>query len=329
MPGATIGLDLGTSTVLVYMAGKGIVLREPSVVAFDVETGEIVSIGYEAFKMLGRTSSRIVVTHPLENGVVADFELTREMIRYFLQKVCEYKVFKPKVIISVPNYVTIVEKRAVADAAKEAGARKTYVIEEALAAAIGAGVDISAPHGCCVVDVGGGTTDIGIISLNGIAVSSSIKVAGNTFDDEIIRYLRSKHNVLVGERTAEKIKTEIGSLVPLDTELKTVAKGRNLLTGLPQSVEVSSTELLEPLRAVAMQIVEAIKDVLEQATPELICDLFEDGLVLTGGGSLIKGMPELILQETGVSVRVPEDPVACVVKGTGMALKYADLLFEE
>lgn len=329
MPGATIGLDLGTSSVLVYMAGKGIVLREPSVVAYDIDTGELESIGYEAYKMLGRTSSRIVVTHPLENGVVADYDLTRQMIHFFLKKVCEYKVFKPMVIISVPNTVTIVEKRAVADAVKEAGARKTYVIEEALAAAIGAGMDISAPHGSCVVDIGGGTTDVGIISLNGIAFSSSIKVAGKSFDDEIIKYIRAKHNVLIGERTAEKIKIEIANLMPSHTEQRAVAKGRNLLTGLPQSVEVTSTELLESLTSVAMQIVDAIKDVLEQSTPELICDLFEDGLVLTGGGALIKGMPELILQETGVTVRVPEDPVACVVKGTGMALKYADLLFEE
>lgn len=329
MLGATLGFDLGTSTILIYMVGKGIVLREPSVIAFNSETGMVECAGFEACKMLGRTPSSIIALRPLEKGVVANYRLTEQMIKYFLDKVCDKKFFKPQVIISIPNSVTFVERRAVIEAAKNAGARKVYVIDESLAAAIGAGINISAAHGNLIIDIGGGTTDIAVITLNGVAASTSIKVAGDTFDEVIKRYVRTKYNILIGERTAELIKKEIGSIVPQEYELKAVAKGRNLITGLPQSVELASSELTPLLAETADLIVDALMEVLEDTTPELICDLYSDGLTLTGGGALIKGISEYLNQKTNISVNIPDDPIACVAVGTAKAIEYEDILSQE
>ena len=324
MPGSDIGLDLGTATILINVKGKGIVLKEPSVVAYDKDREKIVAIGTDARKMLGRTPDNIVAVRPLRDGVISNFDLTAQMLKYFIKKVCGNFVFKPRIMICVPAMITEVEERAVYDAAIEAGARRAYLIEEPIAAAIGAGVDITKPCGNMIVDIGGGTTDIAVISLKDTVASRSIKVAGDKFDEAIGKYVRKKYSVLIGERTAEEIKVEIGCVYPREQPLSMAVKGRCLITGLPKMIEISSEETREALADVSDSIVEAVHSVLERTPPELIGDISENGMILTGGGSLIYGLDKLLAKHMGISARVADDPVTCVARGTGSALDNLD-----
>lgn len=326
--GQDIAIDLGTATVLIYVKNKGIVLNEPSVVAIDKNTHEIKAVGAKAQLMLGRTPGNIVAIRPLREGVISDYEMTKRMIKEFLKSVCGYMFIKPRVIICVPSGITEVEERAVVDAAMQAGARKVYLIEEPVAAAIGAGLEIDKPIGNMVVDIGGGTADIAVISLAGIVESRSIKVAGDRFDDAIVKYIRRKHNVLIGERTAEELKISIGCVYPFDEEKTAEVKGRCLMTGLPKLFTVTSTEMLEALDETATAIVEAVHLVLEKTPPELISDISTNGIVLTGGGSLIYGLDKLIESKTGIATRIADDAIACVVRGTGKALESIGVLQE-
>jgi len=327
-----IGIDLGTASVIIYIKGRGIVLQEPSVVAVDTTTNRILAVGAEAQRMLGRTPGNIAAIRPLREGVISNYQMTERMLKYFIEKVTRRAFFKPRVIICVPSGVTEVEERAVLDAAQQAGASKAYLIEEPVAAAIGANIDISKPYGCMVVDIGGGTTDIAVISLGGVVESTSLKIAGDKFDDAIIKYIRKKHNILVGDRTAEEIKMEIGCVVPYENELgkkeilKMDVRGRCLLTGLPKVVTVTSEEMLEALEENANAIVESVRNLLEITPPELIGDISANGIVLTGGGSLVYGMGKLITQETGISAFVAEDAITCVAVGTGKALDNIEAL---
>ena len=322
--GQDIGIDLGTATVLVYVKGKGVVLKEPSVVAIDTNTGKVLKVGVEAQNMIGRTPGNIVAIRPLKDGVISDFDTTEKMIRYFLKKVCKNRFFKPRVMICVPSQATEVEERAVNDAAMSAGAGKTYIIEEPIAAAIGAGLDISKPYGNMIVDIGGGTADVAVISLGEIVVSSSIKVAGDKFDEAVVKYIRKKHNIMIGDRTAEELKIEIGGVYPRPVNIEKEIKGRCLITGLPKVVTVDSEEMLEALEECASQIVDAVHTVLEKTPPELVGDISTGGILLTGGGSLIYGLDKLIARETGLDVYIAQDAVYCVAKGTGMSLNYLD-----
>ncbi len=322
--GQDIGIDLGTATVLVYVKGKGVVLKEPSVVAIDTNTGKVLKVGAEAQSMIGRTPGNIVAIRPLREGVISDYDTTEKMIRYFLRKVCKSNLSKPRVMVCVPSQVTEVEERAVIDAATQAGARKTCIIEEPIAAAIGAGLDIAKPYGNMIVDIGGGTADVAVISLGEIVVSNSIKVAGDKFDDAVTKYIRKKYNMMIGDRTAEELKIEIGCVYPRPEPLTMEIKGRCLVTGLPKVVTVSSEEMLEALEECASQIVEAVHYVLEKTPPELVGDISTSGILLTGGGSLIYGLDKLISKETGLDVFVAEDAVYCVAKGTGMSLDYME-----
>ncbi len=324
--GQDIGIDLGTATILVYVKGKGVVLKEPSVVAIDTNTGKVLKVGIEAQNMIGRTPGNIVAIRPMKDGVISDYDTTEKMIRYFLRKVCKNRFFKPKVMICVPSQATEVEERAVIDAAMQAGAGKTYIIEEPIAAAIGAGIDISKPHGNMIVDIGGGTADVAVISLGEIVVSNSIKVAGDKFDEAVVRYIRKKYNMMIGERTAEELKIEIGCVYPRSEPIAKEIKGRCLVTGLPKIVTVTSDEMLEALDECATQIVEAVHTVLEKTPPELVGDISTGGILLTGGGSLIYGLDKLIKRETGLDVFIAEDTVFCVAKGTGMSLDYLDTM---
>ena len=319
-----LGIDLGTASILVYVKGKGVVLKEPSVVAFDRDTNMIKAIGEEARLMLGRTPGNIVAVRPLRQGVISDYIVTEKMIKYFVQKALGKRTFKkPNISICVPSGVTEVEKKAVEEAAFAAGAREVHLIEEPVAAAIGAGIDISKPCGNMIVDIGGGTSDIAVISLGGTVVNTSLKVAGDDFDEAIVRYMRKKHNLLIGERTAEDIKIKVGSAYPR-TEIATMnVRGRNLVTGLPKTVEVSSEETEEALREATLQIVEAVHSVLEKTPPELAADVADRGIVLTGGGSLLRGLEELIEEKTGINTMTAEQPMTCVAIGTG---KYVEFL---
>ena len=321
-----IGVDLGTATVLIYVKGKGIVLREPSVAAVDKLTGRLFAVGYEAQRMIGRTPGNIVAVRPLRDGVISDYDVTEKMLRAFLHKVGLSKLFKPNIMICVPSGVTDVEERAVKDAAIQAGGRRAYIIEEPIAAAIGTGVDISQPNGSMIVDIGGGTTDIAVISLGGVVVSTSIKVAGDKFDDAIIKYIRKTHNVLIGERTAEEIKHSVGCVYKTGEERVTEVKGRNLLTGLPKVFTVTSTEIYDALIDTALQIVDAVHQTLEKTPPELVGDIATDGIVITGGGALLEGLNELIRERTGIKAIVADDPTTCVAIGTGKALEQTALL---
>ncbi len=319
--GKDIGIDLGTATVLVYVKGRGIVLKEPSVVAIDKDTERVLKVGREAQQMLGRTPGNVTAIRPLSDGVISQYDVTLKMLQHFIKRACGNSLFfKPRVIICVPSGITEVEERAVVDAATQAGAKKTYLIEEPVAAAIGAGIDISKPNGHMVVDIGGGTTDIAVTSLGGVVVSDSIKVAGNRFDEAIIRYVRKKHNVLIGERTAEEIKIKVGSAWKREEQRIIEVKGRCLLEGLPKVIRISSDEipyaLSEPIRA----IVEAVCLVIERTPPELIGDVLNNGIVMTGGGSLLYGLDKLIESVTGIKTRVADKAVSCVALGTGMAL---------
>ena len=315
-----IGIDLGTASVLVFVRGKGVVLREPSVVALDKDTGKVLKVGAEAQQMLGRTPSNIVAIRPLREGVISDYEMTEKMLRAFIRKIANYHLFKPRVVICVPSGITEVEERAVIDAGLQAGARRVYLIEEPVAAAIGAGIDITKPEGHMIVDVGGGTTDIAVISLSGVVESTSIKVAGDQFDEAIIKYIRRKHNVLIGERTAEDLKQSIGCVFPRPEEQSVEIKGRCLMTGLPRVFTVTSNEMIEAFSEVFAKIMEAIHSVLERTPPELVADISTNGIVLTGGGSLVWGFDKLIESNTGIQTHVADDAISCVAYGTGKAL---------
>ena len=301
--GADIGIDLGTASVLVFVKGKGIVLQEPSVVAIDKNTNQVLAVGEEARRMLGRTPGNIVAIRPLKDGVISDYDVTERMLKYFMQKTTGKKLFfKPKIIVCVPSGVTEVEKRAVIDATNEAGARTTYLIEEPIAAAIGAGLDIAQPNGHMIVDIGGGTSDIAVISLGGIVVSTSIKVAGDRFDEAITRYMRKRHNIMIGERTAEDIKINIGGAYPREKEVFMDVKGRNLVSGLPVNIKVSSEEIVEALEESVAAIADAVHGVLEKTPPELASDIANQGIVMTGGGALLWGFNKLIEKRTGIPV---------------------------
>lgn len=325
--GQDLGIDLGTASVLVYIKGKGIVLNEPSVVAIDRNNNKILAVGEEARLMLGRTPGHIVAVRPLRDGVISDYNVTEKMLRYFIDKaIGKKKIFKPRMVVCVPSGVTEVEKRAVIDAANQAGARATRLIEEPIAAAIGAGLDISKASGNMVIDIGGGTSDIAVISLGGIVVSSSIKIAGDKFDEAIVRYMRKKHNVMVGERTAEELKIKVGTAYPRDEEVTIEVRGRNLISGLPKTMEVTSQEMLEALTEPVAAIADAVHSVLERTPPELAADVSDRGIVMTGGGSLLYGLDMLISKRTGIPVYIAEDPVSCVAMGTGKALENIDVL---
>ena len=316
-----VGIDLGTSSVLVYVKGKGIVLREPSVVAVEKISGRIVAIGEDARLMLGRTPGNIIAIRPLREGVISDYEMTERMIKEFIRKVQGFRLFKPNVVICVPSIITEVEERAVIDAGTQAGAKRVFLIEEPVAAAIGAGIDIAKPNGNMVVDIGGGTTDVAVISLGGIVESTSIKIAGDKFDEAIVKYVRRKHNALIGERTAEQIKKTIGCVYPRTEEVSMEVKGRCLMTGLPRTFTVNSTEILDALEEVSASIVEAIHWVIERTPPELTGDISTNGIVMTGGGSLIWGFDKLVASKTGIPTHVADEAVSCVAYGTGNCLE--------
>ena len=324
--GQDIGIDLGTATVIAYVRGKGIVLREPSVVAVDSNTGEVVAVGKEARRMLGRTPGNIVATRPLRDGVISDYTVTEKMLKYFINKVGGRTLFSPRIMICIPSRVTEVEKKAVIDAANQAGARRVYLIEEPIAAAIGAGIDISKPCGNMVVDIGGGTTDIAVISLGGSVVSTSIKVAGDKFDEYIIKYIKKKHNLAIGERTAEDLKVNIGCVYPKIQDTEMDVRGRDLVTGLPTTVTIRSSEMLEALLEPAMMIVDSVHSVLEKTPPELAADISDKGIYMTGGGCLIDGLDKLLQEKTGINVMIAQDTVSCVALGTGKALDNLDAL---
>ena len=321
-----IGIDLGTANTLVYMEGKGIVLREPSVVAKNTQTGDVIAVGSEAKEMIGRTPGTIVAIRPMKDGVIADYDTTASMLKYFMEKTVGNS--KPSVMICVPSGVTEVEKRAVIDAARVAGAREAFVIEEPFAAAIGAGLPVMDPTGSMVVDIGGGTTDVATISLGGIVSSSSIRQAGDKFNNSIINYVHSKFNLLIGERTAEDIKIQIGSAsVEKAKEIESISiRGRDLVTGLPKSVDVEAVDVAEAIQDVVQDIIVAIKETLEQTSPEIAADVIDHGIVLTGGGALLKNLPEVISEATKVPVFIAQDPLDCVAIGTGESLKNIEVM---
>jgi rod shape-determining protein MreB len=321
-----VGIDLGTASVLVYIKGKGIVLKEPSVVAIDQYTNKFLAVGEEARRMLGRTPGNIVAIRPLKDGVISDYSITERMLKYFIQKALGRMWFKPRIIICVPSGITEVEKRAVMEASNEAGASKTYLIEEPIAAAIGAGLDITQPNGNMVVDIGGGTSDVAVISLGGIVVSKSIKTAGDECDEAIIKYIRKKYNMMIGERSAEQLKMEVGCAYLYEEEKIMEVKGRNLLTGLPLNVEVSSEDMLEALHEPVNEIVEAVHEVLEKTPPELSSDISNAGIYLTGGGAMLYGLDKLIEKRTGIETRLADNPVECVAIGTGKSLDSIEVL---
>ena len=306
-----IGIDLGTASILVYVKGKGVVLREPSVVAIDKNTGKLLKVGTEAQQMLGRTPGNIVAIRPLREGVISDYDMTERMLKEFIRKVTSFRLFKPRIVICVPSGITEVEERAVIDAGIQAGARR-------------AGIDIAKPDGHMIVDIGGGTTDIAVISLSGIVESTSIKIAGDQFDEAIIKYIRRKHNVLIGERTAEELKMQIGCVFPRPEEQTVEIKGRCLMTGLPRVFSVSSSEMIEAFEEVSTRILEAIHGVLERTPPELVADISTNGIVMTGGGSLVWGFDKLIESHTGIETHVADDAISCVAYGTGKSLDDVD-----
>jgi rod shape-determining protein MreB len=316
-----VGIDLGTANVLVYIKGKGIVLNEPSVVAVNDETGDILAVGEEARKMIGKTPANIKAIRPLKDGVVSDYEVTERMLKYFIRRSCgTQRFFKPNIMICVPTGVTEVEKRAVVEAATQAGGRSVLLMEEPLAAAIGAGLDIASPDGKMVIDIGGGTSDVAVISLGTIVTSQSVKVAGDAMDDAIVRYMRKEHKLYIGERTAEEMKTAIGTAYPRGESVTYECRGRDLVSGLPKLVLVNSEEMLIALDETLTTIADAVHHVLEQTPPELAADISVEGIVLTGGGALLWGIDQRIRQRTGIEVYIADDPKSCVVIGTGKAL---------
>jgi rod shape-determining protein MreB len=322
-----IGVDLGTANVLVYIKGKGIVLREPSVVAIDRDTNRVLAIGEEARRMIGRTPGNIVAIRPLREGVIADYDSTEKMLRDFIKKVAgKSLLFRPRIMVCIPSGVTTVEKRAVLEAALQAGARKTYLIEEPLAAALGAGLEISEPFGSMVVDIGGGTTDVAVLSLGGIVISESLRIGGDKFDEALVRYVKREYNIMIGERTAEELKVNIGTAFPSGRNETMEIRGRDLLSGLPKTVRITSTETWEALNEPVSLIVQRVKSVLEITPPELSSDIMDRGIVMTGGGSLLHGLDKLIQEETGIPTYLAEDPLSCVALGTGKALESLEFI---
>ena len=323
--GQDVGIDLGTATVIVYIKGRGIVLREPSVVAVDRNSGDVLAVGGEARRMIGRTPGNIIATRPLREGVISDYTVTEKMLKHFIGKVCGKSIFAPRIMICIPSQVTEVEKKAVIDAAIQAGARKVYLIEEPIAAAIGAGIDISKPCGNRVVDIGGGTTDIAVISLGGSVVSTSLKVAGDKFDEYIVKYIKKKHNIAIGERTAEDLKINVGCVYPKIQDAEMEIRGRDLISGLPKTMQISSSEVRDALRDPVNSIVDGIKSTLEKTPPELASDIMENGIMLTGGGALLKGLDKLVKEETGMPVKIAENPLDCVAIGTGKSVEDQEI----
>lgn len=322
-----MGIDLGTANTLVYIKGKDIVMREPSVVAIQTSTNQVLAVGEEAKKMIGRTPGNIVAIRPLKDGVIADFDTTQSMLKHFIKKASSKRsFFQPRVVICVPSGVTEVEKRAVEEAAIHAGARDAYLIEEPMAAAIGAGLPVQEATGSMVVDIGGGTTEVAIISLGGIVTSKSIRIGGDELDESIVSYIKKEYNLMIGERTAEEVKIQIGTANKNTAEAKMFITGRDLVTGLPKTIEVSSMEIYEAMKEPVFNILEAIKSTLEKTPPELASDVMELGIMLTGGGALLDGIDQLIMDETGMPVHIAENPLDCVAKGTGDALKSIDIL---
>ena len=322
-----VGIDLGTANVLVYIKGKGIVLNEPSVVAINKDTDEILAVGEDARQMLGRTPSNIIAVRPLRDGVISDYDITERMLKYFIKKTCgSGRFFKPRIMVCVPSGVTEVEKRAVREAATQAGGKDVYLMEEPVAAAIGAGIDISKPDGVMVIDIGGGTTDIAVISLGGIVASTSVKMAGDKFDEAIIKYMRKAHKLYIGERTAEELKLTIGTAFPRDEVITKECRGRDLVTGLPKSVDVTSEEMMDALEEPLQSISEAVHNVLERTPPELAADISNSGIIVTGGGALLYGIDKRIEDRTGIKVVIAEDPKSCVAVGTGKALNELEAL---
>jgi rod shape-determining protein MreB len=316
-----VGIDLGTANVLVYIKGKGIVLNEPAVVAINKDTNEILAVGEEARQMLGRTPGNIVAVRPLKDGVISDYDITERMLKHFIRKTCGAGTFfKPKIMVCVPSGVTEVEKRAVREATMQAGGKDVFLMEEPLAAAIGAGLDITKPDGTMVIDIGGGTTDIAVMSMGGIVTSQSVKIAGDRFDDAIIKYMRKEHKLYIGERTAEDLKLKIGTAFPRETNVSMECRGRDLVTGLPKVVEVSSKEIMEALDEPLSIICEAIHRVLESTPPELAADISNSGIVITGGGAMLYGIDKRVEQRTGITCYIAENPMNCVAVGTGKAL---------
>jgi rod shape-determining protein MreB len=322
-----LAIDLGTANTLVYAKNRGIVVREPSIVAVNKINNHVEAVGKEAKEMLGRTPGNIVAIRPMKDGVIADFEVTEKMIKYFIEKAHGRRfLVKPRIVISVPSEITQVEKRAVKDSALRAGATEVYLIEQAMAAAIGAGLPITDPTGNMIVDIGGGTTDVAVISLAGIVYSRSVRVAGNEMDDAIIQYIKRKYNLLIGERTAEQVKMEIGSAFPLDEEMTMEIKGRDLVEGVPKTLVVSDEEIREALSETVATIVEAVRVALERTPPELSADIMDKGIIITGGGSLLRNLDRRLREETGLPISYAEDPLASVVLGTGAMLTDMDLL---
>ena len=319
-----IGIDLGTANIIVYIRGRGIVLNEPSMVAVDIKTKNILAVGSEARRMMGRTPGSIEAVRPLRSGVISDYEMTQELLKYFVKKASKKlsMMRKPRVSICVPAGVTSVERRAVEDAARSVGAREVHIIEETIAAAMGAGLDISKPRGSMIVDIGGGTTDVAVISLGGCVIADSIKVAGDEFDEAIIRYVRKKHNLIIGERTAEDLKIQIGTAYPRAGDVYMDIKGRSVVTGLPEMVTITSEEMREALREPVTSIVELINSVFEKTPPELASDIAERGVVMTGGSSMLHGLDKLITQKTGIQAAVAENAINCVAVGTGKFIEY-------
>ena len=324
-----VGIDLGTATVIVYIGGQGVVLSEPSVIAVNLKTDSVISVGQEAYDMVGKTPSHIQAIRPLSKGVVCDYKMTEEMVKFFIKKVCRDSLVKPRIALCVPSGITNVESNAVIDVAIASGARKVYLIEEPVAAAIGANIDIEKPNGNMIVDIGGGTTDIAVLSLNGIVNKKSIKVAGDTINDSIIKYIRSSHGVLIGERMADQIKRTVASVCWEDGEdISAPVKGRNLTTGLPCSLEISRSMLYDCVMKEVDQIVTAVKEVIEKTPPELVGDIYTNGITLTGGGSLLHGMDRLLEKQTKIHTALAEDPVNCVAIGTGKSFQYLDKLVD-
>ncbi len=324
-----IGIDLGTANTLVYVRGKGIVINEPSWVAIERDTRRVLSIGAEAKEMVGRTPANIIAIRPLRDGVISEFEVTQAMLDYFIKKAHQHMftpIPRPRVVVGIPSGVTEVERRAVYDAAIAAGAREAYLIEEPMAAAIGAGLPVTESRGSIVVDIGGGTTEVAVFAMGGIVVSGSIRVAGDEMDEDIIQYARQKYNLMIGEQTAERVKIAIGSAYPLPEEKTMLLRGRNLVTGLPEAVEISSIEIREALSGSVSLIVDLIRDTLDDTPPELVADLMDIGICLTGGGALLKGMAERVTQETHIRAWVAQDAMTCVARGAGMVLENMNLL---
>lgn len=321
-----LAIDLGTASVLVYVRGKGVVLNEPSVVAMDTFTNQVLAVGSDAKKMLGRTPGNVMAKRPMRDGVIADFQATEQMIRYFMHKAVGRSFITPDLIICVPSQISQVQRRAVLQASKQAGANKTYLIEEPLAAAIGAGVDIADPQGSMVIDIGGGTTDVAVIALGGLVVSESIKTAGDELDDAIAEYIRKHYQMMIGERTAEELKIRIGRALPEEDEEFMEVKGRNLINGLPVKETVSSNEMAEAMKKPLKEIIDTVHRVLEKTPPELAADLYDRGAILTGGGSMITGLSEAIRERIGIDVTLTENPITSVVRGTGKALQWIDML---